>query len=524
MISPRILAGIIAVLAASSASCGKSAPQGPPPETTATSTETAPQGWEDGPAALERALSTRARPILLFVTSEWCPPCKAMEANLLSKPAFFEATQGFARIRIDGDSDGAQAISERFDALAYPTLLLLSPEGDELFRADHAIGSEQLSPALAAAKTTLGSFKHAIERLDKGSITDSDCALLAAVDWGPSSGMTLSTERRIDALTRLHTKCGGSPAPVRAQLAAHLLGLASMADMAADSALPGAPVKPLAPALLDLLLQDENTAWAGRTLLSTWAKPVVSFVVGDDRGPRFFELRDRWLAAARSIRRRPSAPVDAVLLGYNVIIDFHKLEKGTAPLEPAVSAEISAAVEEVLSRPLSLPERKAIVPHAAYLLRATGQAPRARALLLEEIAKGSAASYHDTTLSQWALADGDRTEARRLARDAVLHARGRTSRLQWMLNELSLYSDDPAVVPTLIERSAEAYALLFERDDPFLGRNRARAARLREILAPIKGQAGVQSLVRTYSPRCDKLPEGSRAACNEHFALLREAL
>src|SRR5688572_5013528 len=134
--------------------CGRSEPPSPAltsaGATTAAHPAPAPQGWEEGPAALDRALASGA-PVLLYMSSEWCPPCRALEANLLSKQAFRDATRGLYRVRVDGDADGAQAIAERFEAQAYPTLLLLSPGGQELFRAHHAVSLEELGPALAAA-------------------------------------------------------------------------------------------------------------------------------------------------------------------------------------------------------------------------------------------------------------------------------------------------------------------------------------------------------------------------------------
>ena len=87
-----------------------------------------------------------------------------------------------------------------------------------------------------------------------------------------------------------------------------------------------------------------------------------------------------------------------------------------------------------------------------------------------------------------------------------------------MANELSLYSNDPADRAALLARAAEAYALLFERDDAFLGRNRARADRLAEILGPLRDEAAVKALVERHSPRCSSLPEVSRAHCLQHFA------
>ena len=107
------------------------------------------------------------------------------------------------------------------------------------------------------------------------------------------------------------------------------------------------------------------------------------------------------------------------------------------------------------------------------------------------------------------------------ARDAVTSARGRASRLQGLVNELSLSASDPAASAALLDRAPFAYALLFERDDAFLGRNRTRAARLAELLAPHRDAPAVRALVEKYLPRCRSLPEESRAHCLAHFATVQ---
>jgi thiol-disulfide isomerase/thioredoxin len=394
----------VALAVALAAGCGKSNPAPSPapaistPATSAAAVPVQPvtaseqEGWEEGPAALEKALAARV-PVLLFVTSEWCPPCKALEANLLSKPAFRDATKGLVRVRVDGDAEGAQTVAERFEARAYPTLLLLSPEGEELFRAHHAVSLEELSPALAAAAAAGSGFKKALARLGEGGAAPADCAFFAAVDWGPASGVTLSTPERLTHLRRAFEQCKDAPAATRALLAAHLLGLAAVADTTADSALPGASVKGMEAALLDAVFGSEESAWAARTLVTTWATPVVSWVLEAERGPRFAALRDRWLRAAAAIRARPGAPLDMRLLGYNAVLDFHRLERGAAPLDPALCAEIEAAVDRVEPLARTAAERHSVVPNAAYLLRSVGRGERARALLLAEVAKVDAPSY-----------------------------------------------------------------------------------------------------------------------------------
>lgn len=479
--------------------------------------------WEEGPAALEKALAAHA-PVLLYVSSEWCPPCRAMEANLLSKQAFWDATTGVLHVRIDGDAHGAQAVAERFEARAYPTLLLLGADGQEVFRAHHAASLEELAPALASAAAAGKGFKDALGRFAKGAGGPEDCGLFAAVDWSAASGMTLSTEERLAALKGAFEQCGAAAPAVKSQLAAHLLGLAAMADTMADSAQPGAPIVPLQEALLDTVFRSDDSAWAARAMITTWATPVVQWTLGADRGPRFAALRGKWLRAAAAIRARPGAGLDMQLLGYDAVLDFHRLENGDTPLPAPLREEIEAAVARVDGLARSAAERHAVVSNAAYLLRSVGLRERARDMLVREIARADAPSYYQTTLSQWALQEGRRDQARRFAHDAVTSARGRASRLQWMVNEVGLLSEEaasPAGLADMLSRATETYAVLFAQDDAFQGRNAARAARLAELLGPHRADPAVKALVERYAPRCAAMDAERGAQCRKHFAALR---
>src|SRR5262245_61377639 len=92
----RRLPALIAIVAVNSACSHKDSPPPPPSTLTASPPDPSPpaahEGWQEGPPALDRALSSRA-PVLLYMSSEWCPPCRALEANVLSKQAFLDATK-----------------------------------------------------------------------------------------------------------------------------------------------------------------------------------------------------------------------------------------------------------------------------------------------------------------------------------------------------------------------------------------------------------------------------------------------
>jgi len=89
---------------------------------------------EDAKAAIERAIDEKKDIIFLFTGSDWCPPCKKLEAEVLSEKDFlFEVSKHYVLVKLDfprqteQDEDIAKQNREfanRFGVDSFPTLVL----------------------------------------------------------------------------------------------------------------------------------------------------------------------------------------------------------------------------------------------------------------------------------------------------------------------------------------------------------------------------------------------------------------
>ncbi len=116
----------------------------------------------DLPAALTQAAAEKKNVLVLFTGSDWCPPCKALKANVLEKPEFDAfAKDKYVLVEIDlpnqkqlpeGLLEKNRELSQKMKIEAFPTMLVLNPDG--IVTAGFLGGREnveQVSQALAVS-------------------------------------------------------------------------------------------------------------------------------------------------------------------------------------------------------------------------------------------------------------------------------------------------------------------------------------------------------------------------------------
>jgi len=138
-----ITVGVGALGACATAAATSDAAPVAEPKQPAESAQTATlDGWStDFDKALEKAKAEKKCVLVEFTGSDWCPPCIAMRKNVFSKAEFVTAAaKDFLLVEVDfprGDkelADKNQPFLKKYKVTAFPTVVLLDPDGKEFTR------------------------------------------------------------------------------------------------------------------------------------------------------------------------------------------------------------------------------------------------------------------------------------------------------------------------------------------------------------------------------------------------------
>ena len=97
-------------------------------------------GWTTDFSAAQKKAADTGKPMLLdFTGSDWCPPCKMLNKQVFSKPAFLDyAAKNLVLVKLDFPNNKPQPeavkkqnrrLLKEYEVSGFPTIILLSPDG-----------------------------------------------------------------------------------------------------------------------------------------------------------------------------------------------------------------------------------------------------------------------------------------------------------------------------------------------------------------------------------------------------------
>ena len=77
--------------------------------------------------------------MFLFWTAAWCPPCNHVKSTIFTRDDFVAKSRSFVPVYVDGDTPSGQALGKRFNVSGYPTMVLLTADGNEVTRLEGSV-------------------------------------------------------------------------------------------------------------------------------------------------------------------------------------------------------------------------------------------------------------------------------------------------------------------------------------------------------------------------------------------------
>ena len=387
--------------------------------------------WHVGDIDSAFAAARAARkPVLLYWGADWCPPCSRLKATVFRHPEFVERTRLFVAVDLDGDAPGAQRLGEEFDVYGYPTVVVLSPDRDEITRIATTMETAPYVRALDAALAASRPATAAYAAVRGGVATDSDLRLLAYYSWSQDR------ERLVPA-AQLPATLKSLEAAYPPHLAAEQsrLFMAYLAARAVAGTEQGAT-----PAL-----GGEERHWARTWLREILADPAlieanfinvvygahwIHAMVADPADAGTDELAAAWISALAGVRADPeTSAVTRIGALYSTLCLFTARQPGHAPPVPLVR-EVHREVREADRSTDDSYARMNLFSVAYAALSAAGLYDEAYDYMTREVERSRWPDYIMLALARWAQWQGLPAEALSWAERAWREAHGPATRFE----------------------------------------------------------------------------------------------
>ena len=484
--------------------------------------------WHAGSVKSAFALArSQGTPVLLYWGTDWCPPCSRLKATVFNRPEFIDRSRMFIPVNLDGDDPGAQKLGEKFDVSGYPTVIVFSPEGEEITRIPLALDLERyveaLDVALAATRPVADAYAAAL----RGVATAADYRLLAYYSWYQDEERLVPKTKLAETLRELHARIRDELAVERSLLFIQYLNAYSRAasEHDRDPTLPAEERAAAQERMIEILIDPALTR-ANHYYVVYGAHRLLPMIAQQEDAGRT-SLEDAWEAALARIRKDPrTSSADLVGTYFGEIC----LARALQPDALLPASLVRTARRAVLNGNRETEEpyaRLALFSSTWLVLNAVGLHAQATAYAVEELERSHSPDTIMTTLGAYAQHIDDDHEALRWMEDAWNAATGPATRFQrgvaFVRTLLILTPDD---VPLIEETSIELFRDVGAEKDAFFQRTTGRMDRLETALSEWNADGTHDpSLARIRSEVlkiCATIPAGdpSRTNCEAFLSSL----
>jgi thiol-disulfide isomerase/thioredoxin len=439
---PRRFAGALAVFALSFClgSCRAGGETGPEPSAAATPETATSEAardrvpWFEG--SVDEAFAAAAaadKPVFLYWGAVWCPPCHYLREKLFQRPEFLARMESVVPVYLDGDTERAQILGERYQTKGYPTVIVFDSGGQEVMRIDSMLPVEQYAAALDTALDAtkpIAEVLAAVDSVGPAAMAPADLNLLAFYAWGQEHGVELDGAAKAKLFGRLFRETPTSPELARSRfLALYLPALAGAGEGGKPAALPASERAAL-DGELRRVLAEPRLRNVNLGLLIFESAPTVE-LLRPEPGPERDALIAALDTAARAVEADESLTVDDRLGALGARVALAGLVQGEGkPLPPALLEHVRERIAWATKEVTDENELQAAMNVMVGVLINAHLHAEARELPLAHMADTVAPYYYRSYLAGFEEESGNHEAAVALYRQAWLEPEGSATRFR----------------------------------------------------------------------------------------------
>lgn len=438
--------------------------------------------WFEGGVEEAFAFAKEAgKPVFLYWGADWCPPCHNLKKNFFSKKEFIEASRRFVPVYLDGDTKRAQLWAERFKIAGYPTVILFSPTGVELFRMPTDVSAEQYGVLLEAAISDFRPVEKILDEVMESGLREADqrdLELIAFHSWAQDPNADLTDSEAFDVFWRCYTETPPESRRLRSRFmiltlerAIPRIGVVSKIFGSGDLVVIDEEHRlTLRSGLLELL-GDPDLRTENKVFLTLQSRRAVEALEPEPSIGRD-ELVEAWVSAAVEMQEDPRFSATEQLMAFVPEFELLPLQGHVEgePVPDELREKVRARADRVVAEADDPGEFQSTLNMTVWLLGMAGLKDEAKAMLDEHLDETVAPHYFLSLLGD--LNADDPEVALDWYRQAFEQAGQGSSGIKWgttyILKLIQLTPDDAAAVDGACRR---LIGLMISNEDAFAGRN-----------------------------------------------------
>jgi thioredoxin-related protein len=474
--------------------------------------------------AFAHAKETR-KPVFLYWGAVWCPPCHEIKATVFRSREFIDRSRLFVPVYLDGDTENAQALGEKFGVVGYPTMIVFSPDGEEITRIPGGIDIQAyanvLDLTLASMQPVSGLLAAVLD--DGAKLSAEQCRLMAYYSWEQNESLMEKRDARA-AFAAMAAACPADAAVERSMLEMRSLEEAVEKANAKESPVPLTPAEQAAAlAQVNALLDDPKQVRANLySVLAGGAR--VTRAITAAGSPEREALQAKYIAVLDRAAKDEGLFMTERLYGIVGKIRFERIEDEKKALPEALVSEARDMVKLADTQTKDVYERQTVINAASYVLEQAGLAQEAKQLLLAELDKSKQPYYFMVGIADIEQEAGNDAAAIDWLKRAYDASTGPATRFQWgtyYINGLLEMSPDDVA---RIQQDTVAVVRELEAGRAFYQRPKAQLQRLETKLeawgTTPERKAGLAKIREGVLGICATIPEQepARATCEGFLA------